>query len=194
MHFEGRGRIYAGRAGRLVVRSIGFATLFAGAYWTGIGQVGLGTVLVTQPSAASPTSAPSAAWAFMSALIVLGMFASTSRSAAIVRTDLVQICASLWAVGWTAAFAAFFESVVFMSPGTRCAYKSCWPGGFQELAVAFPLVVACVTMIVVATRASHSSYFIRATVPAAVFLVLTVVQVLAWQPLVQPLFLAPPPF
>lgn len=124
--------------------------------------------------------------------------------------DQVAVCvlamilltgAQRWAVGWLnvsqlgaavwLAALTIFWSLMMRSAGWipvkdhGCVRTGCWPDGVQEWLGCAPMLLACIAMVVVACR-GRSPWWLRALVPAAVFLSARIIQVSLWGSVILP--------
>ncbi|GAA4722157.1 hypothetical protein GCM10025782_20150 [Pedococcus ginsenosidimutans] len=191
----------------LVAVLLGFALTFVGAFWTGFGGAQLGHVLTRQRDIVTMTQAPSWTWAVLTALTTAGlgllswssgMRSSSLRSAspadAGTGRPVVAAAGSLWTLAWLGAFSLVGAQFEVTGPRDRCARSSCWPHGWQELAVATPLLVASLVLLGAGLLARRAPRAVALVAPPATYLVLTLVQVAAWDGMVVPFLTGPPPF
>ena len=106
------------------------------------------------------------------------------------RVNVAQVFGAAWLGLWT-GFWVFLRYALQFPGGDEydydpCAREGCWPAGIQEPLAASPLLIASMTMIVVAVFAHRLNWVARALIPTAVYLVLRIVQILIWQPVVVP--------
>jgi hypothetical protein len=73
-----------------------------------------------------------------------------------------------------------------------CFYASCWPMGEQTAALAFPSVLTGLLMVVAALLVRRVEWWVRAVVPALVWVAALVVQHAVWSPWLLPIFERPP--
>lgn len=172
----------------------GFLFLLVGAWWIGFGNAQLGTVLLTQVGVVSQTLAPSPSWAVLTGLTGGGLLLLTSPRVWVGAVDWAKLLGAGWALGWTLLLSFFSSAFEFTGPQARCVYSSCWPRGYQELAIASPLLTACLVMVVMATAGRRLAWWWRAATPAVTFVALTVLQVQVWDRLAVPFLSGPPPF
>lgn len=87
----------------------------------------------------------------------------------------------------------FVDAFYFTSQADGCYYRSCWPLREQALASLLPILVLGLLMIACALLARRLPWAVRAFGPAAVWMVLVVVQRGGWDAWLLPLFQGPPP-
>jgi hypothetical protein len=80
----------------------------------------------------------------------------------------------------------------FSPPGNGCFYESCWPLREQTAALAFPYVLAGLLMVVAALLVRRIRWWVRAVVPALVWVAALVVQHAVYPPWLLPIFERPP--
>lgn len=172
--------------GRWSILAVGLAVSWHGAGWAGVGE-GLDDVTIWYPY---PDGLGPTAWrwdltALSVASIVLLTGASRWRRG---RVNVAQVLGAAWLGLWTGFWVFVMYAVQF--PGgddsSTCIREGCWPAGIQEPLAASPLLIASMTMIVVAVFAHRLNWVARALIPTAVYLVLRIVQILIWQPVVVP--------
>lgn len=125
--------------------------------------------------------------------IGLGLFTGHRRNV-VQRVDGVALADAAWTIAWLGILAPLPSGFEYGGTANPCLYADCWPRGFQELAIVSPAVVAVISMIAMATLGRRKAWWLRASVPAGLFVVLSVVQIAAWDMYVVPLFDRPPPF
>ena len=84
------------------------------------------------------------------------------------------------------------EGFSFTSAEDGCFYESCWPMRQEAAALAYPYVVAGLLMVVAALLVRHVRWWLRAVVPAAVWVAALVVQQAVYSPWLLPIFQGPP--
>lgn len=165
----------------------------AGTCWIVVGRAQLGTVLLTQVGLVNDTVAPTPAWEVMTAVTAVGLLLLAGPVAEGHRVDRVQLLGAVW----TLVCAAFLDAVTYgielTGPATACVYARCWPGRYQDLAIAGPLLVASLSMLGLACLAGRLPRWSRALVPAVVFGALAVLQLSVWDSVVLPVLSGPPP-
>ncbi|GAA1881224.1 hypothetical protein [Lapillicoccus jejuensis] len=160
------------------------------AYWVGAGSAGLPTLPITLPDVLPVRAGPGGPWLLTALVVAVGMVLTTSRRA--LRVDPGPLVVAVWTCLWWAFWAPWATDFEFSGPDRRCVYADCWPRTPQQWAVGAPLLVACVVLAALSVAPRRTPLWVRVTVPAGVFLALTVVQAWAWGPYVVP-YLATPP-
>jgi len=84
------------------------------------------------------------------------------------------------------------EGFSFTSAEDGCFYESCWPMHQEAAALAYPYVVAGLLMVVAALLVRRVRWWLRAVVPAAVWVAALVVQQAVYSPWLLPIFQGPP--
>ena len=74
-----------------------------------------------------------------------------------------------------------------------CVYKGCWPLYWQDAAIACPLALTVIIMVILAIGGRRINFWVRALVPSVVYAVTTVLLALIWKPYLLPFFLFSPP-
>lgn len=174
--------------GRWSVLAVGLAVSWHAAGWGGSGE-GLDSVSVRHPYRGG-LDATAWRWdltALSVASIVLLTGASRWRRG---RVNVAQVFGAAWLGLWT-GFWVFLRYALQFPGGDEydydpCVREGCWPAGIQEPLAASPLLIASMTMIVVAVFAHRLNWVARALIPTSVYLVLRIVQILIWKPVVVP--------
>lgn len=174
---------------------------WVGAVWIGIGGQGLAAVSVTRADL-TYSAQGSVTWlAVNTALTAAGIALFTGyRRSPVGRVDGVALAGGVWTLGWVGLLSAFSSGFEFGGPTypggppDTCVYASCWPGGYQGVALALPVITAVVVAAVLATLGRHKRWWIRAVLPGVVLIILTAVQVAVWESTVIPFFAQPAPF
>lgn len=103
-----------------------------------------------------------------------------------------------WLIGVVSAWGTWFW--VNFDLGIRtdqtyfdCAYKDCWPVGYQEWVLVVPIMLASLATIALGAVGPRVSLTVRRVVPIAVFVTLYILVWLIWYPLALPIFNSPPP-
>lgn len=164
---------------------------FVGAYWVGLGSAQLGHVWITRVGSVDRTLAPTPSWAVLTAMTAAGLALLTGPRAWVGRVDPVSLVGGVWTLGWLAMFSDF-KSNWELTGTAHCVYASCWPRGWQELAVAAPLGIGCLALVVMVAFGRRVPRWVRAAVPASLFVVLAVVQVAIWDGVIIPVLNGPP--
>ncbi|WP_055483193.1 hypothetical protein [Sphaerimonospora mesophila] len=138
-----------------------------------------------------PTLAPTPSWAVLTAVTAAGLALFTGPRAWVRWADPVSLAGGIWTLGWLALF-SYLESNFELTGTAHCVYASCWPLGWRELAVAAPLGLGCLALLVIGTLGRRAPGWVRAAVPASLFVVLAVVQVAIWDGVVVPVLNGPP--
>lgn len=173
---------------------VGFALTLAGSIWIGLAAADLSIVWLTRDGVLEPVATTTHFSRAMRALVTaIGLFLLTLPRRWVVLGDLAQLFGAVWTLGWLALSSTLFSGAEFTDPSRQCVYDSCWPRGYQELAIATPLMVACLLMIAMASLGRQQPQWIRGLVPAGAFLLLMIVQAAIWDPIMIPFFNAPPP-
>lgn len=168
---------------------------FMCAYWIGIGRVGLGQVSLTRVDRMYKTESSMVSRAVLAVVTAAGLALFTGyRRRRAGQVDGVALLGGAWVLGWVAFFASILSGLELSGPQYKCLYPSCWPRGYQGLAIATPIIVAVLVMAVMATLGRRAPWWVRAALPAVVFVVLTIVQAAIWDSAVIPFFDRPPPF
>lgn len=171
---------------------VGMVLSWAGAVWVGLGAADLSTVWLTRDGVLEPSATTThLSRAIRSFVTAVGLFLVTLPRRWLALGDLAQLCGAFWTLGWLALGSSI--SAEFTDPSRQCVYDSCWPQGYQELAIATPLMVACVLMIWMASLGRRQPQWIRGLVPAGAFLLLMIVQAVIWDSIMIPFFNTPPP-
>ena len=130
-------------------------------------------------------------------LIVIAMVACAGRLAP--RGDeralaggVSQAIGGLNAVGTTLIGQKLSSALYFVRPDDSCTYDSCWPLKQQAIALATPMVIAGVVMVVAALLVRSWSWWWRALLPPVLGLVLLLVQHQLWYSWLLPIFERPP--
>ena len=192
----GRWRAWAGgevmRWAVFASRLPGFVLLLMGSYAIGLGANELAKTRVMMDWV-DPMHAPSRTWAATNGLIVCGLLLVTTPR---LRTgsDLVAVFGAVGMFACTAVFSWVRYAAEFWFPDRQCRFSSCWPGAYQPVAIAAPVMVAGLLVVVMATVGRRRSWSVRAFWPAGVFVVLTLVQVAVWERYIVPFFHAAPRF
>lgn len=106
-----------------------------------------------------------------------------------------QGLSALYLAATTYFFASFQQDVAAYQAevfGPECLYENCWPVGMQQYLVPAPVLFTTLAMLLTATVFRHRHWAWRMLIPIATFLFATLVQVLAWDPLVLPWLASPP--
>jgi hypothetical protein len=180
---------------RFIQIFVGYLLLAIGGFCIGITNAGLDTASLTSPGHVANNPAPTATWIAMVLATTLGVaLCSSARFSDWLRIDAWQLAAAgLFAAG--TLFLAFAMSfLAFIDPDTQCAHASCWPLPYQELLIAAPALLAAVAMSLFAVKGHGAAWWIRSTVPAGIFLLLSVIQFAAWDSMILPFLSVPPPF
>jgi len=184
------------RIGKTILRwsvfAAGLVLSVHAAAWTGSGAY-LPYVSIRHVYDFDPPLVPLWHWDEM-ALCVASIILLTGASRwRVGRVNIGQIIGAVWMGLWTLFFT--FLNYAFQFPGgddlDPCVRPNCWPAGVAEPLEAAPLLIACVAMTVVAFWATRLNWAMRALIPAVVYLLARVIQVLIWVPVVIP-FLANP--
>lgn len=186
----------AARIGKTILRwsvlAAGLVLSVRAAAWTGFGAE-LPYVTIWDVGNSHVFVAPEWHWDEMAlcvASIVLLTGASRWRGG---RVNIGQIIGAVWMGLWAVFFTLLTYGFQFFRGDDMlpCVRPNCWPAGVAEPLAAAPLLIACVAMIIVAFLAGRLNWVARALIPAAVYLLARVIQVLIWVPVVIP-FLANP--
>lgn len=171
--------------------TIGFAGLFAGTYWAGLGRSGLPYVLAVdqEPYQASGDVVTT----LVMTAVIAASIAIVTGAGMLGRHDVGQAAAGLWAAYWLATFLGLVCAVQFSGPDAVCTYPDCWPSPYQELLVAAPVGGAAIVMLVLASVGRPTRAWIRAAIPVLIVCILSAAQQLAWQSAILPILLGPPP-
>lgn len=164
------------------------------ALWTAVGRAGLSAVRYTRPGVYE-SHVPIGMMLLYTALtaLVLGLFALFPPNGAANRVRFPQLFAALWIAGWLALLSDIRSGFEFFLPhGQVCVHAGCWPRGHQELAIAAPLVLATLALAVMAF-APRQPWYVRAFVPAGVYLTLVLLQNAVWDSHVVPALSVGPP-
>ncbi len=174
---------------------------WVGAGSIGIGAQGLAAVSVTRAGATYPAHGWTLSQTVITGVTALGLVLFTGfRRRPVGRFDGVAITGGAWLLGWVWLFSELSSAFEFGGPTypdgpvDTCVYASCWPSPYQGIALAMPVVVAVLAAVAMATLGRRLSWWIRATVPAAVLIAATLLQVTTWDRYVIPLFEGPSPF
>lgn len=107
--------------------------------------------------------------------------------------NIFQASAALW-LGLGVVFWSHFLAAALSIGAGRvggCVRTGCWPDGVQEWLWGAPLLLACVAMLAMAC-CNRLHWWIRAAVPAVVFLTARIIQVMIWVPIIMPWLAAEP--
>lgn len=104
----------------------------------------------------------------------------------------VQLIGGVVVIGGTLLAYLVTHPYTFGGPDTPCNYASCWPLWPQALGLTAPGLAAGVVSIVMALLVNRCPWLTRAVVPAAVWLVLLLLQNVLWDPYLLPIFQGPP--
>lgn len=177
------------------------ALTFVGALWIGIGRAGLAAVSVTREGLTYSAQGSALSQTVATGLTAAGLVLFTGyRRRAVGKVDGVALVGGVWVLGWVGLISEFSSGIEFGGPQymggpvDTCVYASCWPASYQGTAIAAPTIVAVLAAAAMATIGRRTSWCIRAAVPAAVLIVLTLLQVTIWNSTIIPLFEGPPPF
>lgn len=184
------------RIGRALLRwgalVVGLRVSLHASAWTGFGAE-LPSVSIWDAYDSHPPLVPPGEWDEVALCVVSIILLTGSSRWRVGRVNTGQVFGAIWMGVWTLIFTLLIYAVKF--PGgddlVPCVRVNCWPAGIQEPLAAAPLLIACVAMIVVAVWATRLNWAMRALIPAVVYLVARVIQVLIWVPVVIP-FLANP--
>lgn len=181
------------------VQAVGIAgvvtgTLLAvvGTFWLAFGGGELGHASLTRADLASRTLAPSVNWiAFTMILATALALLAGPRPAG--RVSLASIAGAVWTLFWVWTFSVLGSGWELSGPHVTCVREGCWPQGWQELAVAAPLVVGSFALLVLGLVGGQTPAWVRRGLPPVLFLVLAIVQVALWESDVVPILLGPSP-
>ena len=173
---------------------LGLGLSFVGAFWVGFGGAQLGHVLTTQRDVVSQTLAPSWTWAVLTVLTAVGLGLLARPGPPEGRPRTVAVVGAVWTLGWVAVFSFVGAQFERTGPQARCVHASCWPYGWQELAVALPLLAGCLALLGTGVVGRRGPRALAGVTPAATYLVLTLVQLALWEGVVVPFLGAPPLF
>lgn len=178
----------------VLVVFLGLGLSFVGAFWVGSGGAQLGHVLTTQRNVVSQTLAPSWTWALLTAVTTAGLWLCAGARSSARRPGMVAVVGAAWTLGWLALFSFVGAQFEHTGPAARCVHASCWPYGWQELAVALPLLLGCLVLLGTGVVGRRGSRAPGGLTPAATYLVLTLVQLALWEDVVVPFLDGPSPF
>lgn len=173
----------------------GYLILFIGGLYIGITNAGLDTVSLASPGRIADNPTQTTTWIAMVLATAFGIgLCSSTRFSTWLRIDAWQLAAAALFAGGTLYLAFFTSSLGFLDPDTQCAYASCWPRPYQEFLIAAPTFLAAASMSLFAVKGQGVAWWIRSTVPAVIFLLLSVIQFAVWDSLILPILSASPPF
>lgn len=141
------------------------------------------------------TTAPDRWWLWWVVSLTLGMALSVSPNDVDAKCDGTQLTGAIW-LSLVAAPLLWLWSgdTNWMGPVyDECRYEGCWPRGFQEWALAVPVLSAVVVMVTMSLQPALSRR-VRAFAPAATLLGMALIQLTVWDWLVRPVLFDSPPF
>lgn len=191
------GRWLVGRLLGFIQLGYGFSVLVVGAFWIGVGVTGMGTVSLVRPELMYPPGEVGV-WSLMVGLMAAGFAACTAPKSSSgrppMRIDVVQLCAAVSFVCLLLMFLPFVSGMEFIGPEDQCIYGDCFPRPYQELLLAAPALAAAASMTVCAFLGPRMRWWLRALVPAVIFIGASAVQLAIWDSVVLPFLGGPSPF
>lgn len=174
---------------------------WVGAIWIGVGRAGLATVSVTREGLTYSAQGSALSQTVTTGLTAAGLVLFTGyRRRAVGLVDGIALAGGAWVLGWVGLISKFSSGLEFGGPTYKdgpadtCVYASCWPAGYQGIAIAAPIIVAVLAAAAMATLGRRTAWWVRAAVPPVALVMLTLVQVAVWGSAVIPLFERHPPF
>ncbi|MFG1911664.1 hypothetical protein [Kribbella sp. NPDC048928] len=104
----------------------------------------------------------------------------------------VQLIGGLVVIGGTLLAYVVSHPYGFGGPDIPCTYASCWPQRPQAVGLTVPGLAAGAASVVMALLVDRCSWLTRAVVPAALWVVLLVLQNAIWDPYLLPILQGPP--
>ncbi|MGL5931120.1 MAG: hypothetical protein ACRCY8_19470 [Dermatophilaceae bacterium] len=181
------------RVGAIIGAVAGAVLAVVGTFWLGFGGGELGRVALTRSDLVSLTLAPSPTWAAFTVALAasLALLAGPRPTG---RFSVTAVAGAVWVLLLLLGFSVLGSGWEFTGPEATCVRAGCWPRWWQELAVAAPLVVGALALLVVGLVGGRAPAWVRHGVPAVLFLVLAVAQVALWESAVIPVLVGPSPF
>ena len=177
---------------RVVSAAVGVVLTTGCALWVGLDANGLEWVLARDLDVKAGWELTPSWFAWV--LLCTASFALVAAPKPKFKVDVLPIVLAIWIVHIVPSAVSFSSSFQFAMPRLRtCVYKGCWPLYWQDAAIACPLALTVIIMVILAIGGRRINFWVRALVPSVVYAVTTVLLALIWKPYLLPFFLFPPP-
>lgn len=138
------------------------------------------------------TRAPSLSWITFT-LVLAAALALLAGPRPAGRVSIAAVAGAVWTLFWVWTFSLLGSGWELSGPQVTCVRDGCWPHGWQELAVAAPLLVGTLALLVLGLVGGQTRAWVRRALPPALFVVLAIIQVALWESVVVPILLGPSP-
>lgn len=191
---KGNGASLLRRGLRFFQLVLAFGCTGAAAYWVGLGDAGLPTTSLVEPSLVYP-SADITSWLIMLLVVATGLGLWFTPHLALRRhkTDFVQLIGAVFSTVSVLAFLPLVSGFEFTDPVNSCVYETCWPQPYQEMLLSAPVFLTSVVMTTCAMIGSRLHLWVRVALPVSVYVLLAIVQYTLWQSHILPFLSGPPP-